>query len=382
MNKILLISSNSSSRGGGERYLVFLARGLIRLNYEVYALLSDVEYMNIWAKDLSDEGVIVHRRKLKGLTHRPLRFLQAMYDKRQIKLVSDFCNEIMPEAILVNQQYDEDGIDFLMGAIRSNVASVGGVIHMPMTQGKNSRKFGRIRGFFLSRWYRANFYRIIFVSKGSQKEFELYYKLNNPTYVVNNGTPLENYITEEKGGEIMSRNKPVIGFVGQFCFQKDVMRIVEVWAEVRKTLIDCKLLLVGDGPERVKLENYLLNFFPSESYNITGWTEVPEIYFNKMDVFILTSRFEGLPLSLVEAVSRGVPAVISPFNGASDVAQHAHWVKIVNDNTVKAISNMVISALTNKLKKPTRIELEKFRNYFSVERMAKETIEILDKEGN
>jgi glycosyltransferase involved in cell wall biosynthesis len=155
-----------------------------------------------------------------------------------------------------------------------------------------------------------------------------------------------------------------------------------VWAEVRKTLIDCKLLFVGDGPERVKLENYLLNFFPSESYNITGWTEVPEIYFNKMDVFILTSRFEGLPLSLVEAVSRGVPAVISPFNGASDVAQHAHWVKIVNDNTVKAISNMVISALTNKLKKPTRIELEKFRNYFSVERMAKETIEILDKEGN
>ena len=45
MKKILLISSNSSSRGGGERYLVFLARGLRRLNYEVHALLSDVNYI-------------------------------------------------------------------------------------------------------------------------------------------------------------------------------------------------------------------------------------------------------------------------------------------------------------------------------------------------
>jgi len=288
----------------------------------------------------------------------------------------------MPDAILVNQQYDEDGIDFLMGAIKSGVAPVGGTMHMPMTKGKNNRRLGRLRGFLLSRWYYSHYYHIIFVSKGAQKEFESYYKLPTSTFVVNNSTPLDNKIPTVQPYQIFPETSPVIGFVGQFCYQKNIMRIVKAWMEVREIIGDCRLLLVGDGPERAIIENFLINNLPSESYHITGWTEVPEIYLEQMNVFILASRFEGLPLSLVEAASRGISAVVSPFNGANDVAQYAHWVKVANHDTVEQISNLVVNVLMNKTKEPTKLELEKFRNYFSLERMAKETIQILNKGRN
>ena len=184
--KILLVSSNSSGRGGGERYLVFLSRGLRELGCEVHALLSDISYMNCWAESLAAEGVIVHRRSLKGLSQRPLRFVQALVDKAQIEAVSSHCRIIEPAGIVVNQQYDEDGLDYLTGALESGIAPVAGVMHMPMTSGKNKRRFGWLRGKVLTAWYRKHHYRLILVSEGAQREFEAYYDAPRPTAVINN----------------------------------------------------------------------------------------------------------------------------------------------------------------------------------------------------
>ena len=147
----LLISSNSSGRGGGERYLVFLTKGLHEKGCEVHALLSDVDYMDGWAKSLNEEGAVVHRHPLKSLSQRPLRFFQSTRDSIQIETVSAFCRRIAPDAILVNQQYDEDGLDYLMGALKAEVAPVAGVMHMPMTGTKDNRPFGRLRGSILGR---------------------------------------------------------------------------------------------------------------------------------------------------------------------------------------------------------------------------------------
>ena len=123
--RFLLISSNSSGRGGGERYLVYLSMGLRDLGYDVHVLLSQSTYMDGWADKFQNEGVAVHRKNLKGLRERPFRFIQAIFDKSQIDAVAALCYELKPNAILVNQQYDEDGLDYLKGALNSNVARVG-----------------------------------------------------------------------------------------------------------------------------------------------------------------------------------------------------------------------------------------------------------------
>jgi glycosyltransferase involved in cell wall biosynthesis len=383
--RLLLISSNSSGRGGGERYLAYLTQGLHLFNCEVHVLLSTVDYMNDWSNTFSAEGAIVHRRELVGLRHRPLRFIQSMIDKKQQLLIANVCQEIAPDAILVNQQYDEDGLDYLAGALMSKVAPVGGIIHMPMVATKHQRPLGTIRGKILNHWYKNHAYRLILVSEGSQKEFETYYLHPRPTYVVHHGysfaRSVPSKISNSKRNlpEAWSGEIPTIGFVGQLVNQKNLDLLIEAWNWLRQKGIPVYLLLVGDGPEKARLQAKLSRVASPHEWHITGWQANPEDYLVCIDVYTMTSHFEGLPLALIEAVGNGLPSVISDFNGAADVAKIAPWVTVVKEHTPEAVGQALMTAIQNidYLKNQAERGKQNFQNYFSLKRMAAETLAVL-----
>ena len=375
--RLLLISSNSSERGGGERYLVYLTQGLRFIGCEVHILLSTVKYMDDWAKVLSAEGAQVHRRNLLGLRSRPLRFLQSMTDKNQQLKIAKACEEIDPDAILVNQQYDEDGLDYLTGALMADIAPVGGLIHMPMTATKDQRPFGKIRGKLLKKWYFQHPYNLIVVSKGSKAEFINYYNVPYPISIVHHGYPFgEGTRIESEVLKFQGNSLPTIGFLGQFVSQKNLLLLVEGWLWLCKQGIETRLLLVGDGPERTSIEKLLSSTAPKETWHITGWQNQPEKYLSVIDIYAMTSHFEGLPLALLEAVGSGLPAVVTNFNGASDVADHAPWVKIVENPNPISVGQALASSIQNlsTLKQQAQEGKEIFRHYFSLQRMAQDTL--------
>jgi len=379
--RIVLISSNSSARGGGERYLVYLTQGMRCLGHEVHALLSDVRYMDGWLEALGAEGAVVSRRHLLGLRDRPLRFLQSIVDHKQISSIANLCREIAPDAIVVNQQYDEDGLDYLAGALAAQVAPVGGIMHLPMTRNKHQRPLGSLRGKLLSWWYCRHPYRLIFVSRGSQEEFESYYACPRPTAVVNSGVPFREDPAVPPSLPIGWRddNIPVVGFVGQFVLQKNLMLLVDGWLLARGRGVECRLLLVGDGPTRPTLEKRLKDAAPSEMWHITGWQDQPENFFSVMDLYAMTSHFEGLPLSLVEAAGCALPAVVVNFNGAIDVGKRAAWVRVVEDTDAAAVGQALAAAIAElpSLKAQARAGRQAFRDYFSPERMARDILAAL-----
>lgn len=378
--RLLLISSNSSGRGGGERYLVYLTQGLRLLGCEVHVLLSTVSYMDDWAKVLTAEGAQVHRKDLLGLRSRPLRFIQSITDRNQQLEVAKACKQIAPDAILVNQQYDEDGLDYLAGALMSQVAPVGGTMHMPMTADKHQRPLGKFRGGLLHRWYEKHPYSLILVSKGSQKEFENYYSYPRNTKVVNYGCLCPDIIASHPSLPIdWEDNLPIIGFSGQFVSQKNLQLLVDAWLWTIKQGISSRLLLIGDGPEKKHLEKHLHNAAPENAWHITGWQQHPEAYLSVIDIYAMTSYFEGLPLALIEAVGRGVPAVVTSFNGTSDVSERASWVSVVDNAIPESVGNALIESI-NKLswlKQQARSGQQDFQNYFSPRRMANETLAAL-----
>lgn len=381
-NKVLLVSSNSSGRGGGERYLVFLSQGLLNLGFDVHILVSTVSYMDGWAKSLTAIGATVHRLPLKGLVQRKLRFISAMLDKNQIKAIRNFCIEISPDAILINQQYDEDGIDYIAGAIQSKCKKIASVMHMPMTANKNLRPLGSLRGGILRAWYSKHPFQLILVSEGAQKEFEAYYSKILPTYVVNNAIPLED-LSATSSTQIAkppSKKMPIIGFVGQLVSQKNLVRLIEAWKLLKIQGYETKLLIVGDGPERENIERLLSTTSDINLWAITGWASEPETQLNEIDIFAMSSDFEGLPLSLLEAAARGIKCVVTPFNGATDVAKNAPWVHVTNDFSPHSICNKLIEILKDWDNQPniTSTELQSFRNYFSINRMAKDVAKILE----
>lgn len=377
MNKqILLISSNSSSRGGGERYLIYLTKGLRQLGHEVHVLLSKKSYMDYWAKLLTLEGAMTHRLPLVGLRHRPLRFLQSLIDNRQQQKIARFCYNLKPDAILVNQQYDEDGLDYLIGAMKARIAPVCGTIHMPMTAYKNRRPLGKIRGNLLQKWYQHHPYKMIFVSQGCQAEFHDYYQIYHQSNVVHLGCEFAlNRVDTDINCSSVDR-LPVIGFIGQFVAQKNLDLLIDSWLWLNRQGVKTKLLLVGDGNERSQLEAKLKASAPSEDWHVTGWQTNPQQYLSQIDVYAMSSHFEGLPLALVEAVGQGIPAVVKDFNGSFDVANRAFWVKVVSSDKAADFGQALQEVITDLsiYKEKAQKGKKQFCEYFSVKRMAQDTL--------
>lgn len=384
---ILLISSNSSGRGGGERYLTYLAKGLIEIGYSVDILLSNKDYMDVWDRDLTAIGATIHRKDLRGLSDRPLRFLQAIFDRRQISNISDKCREISPDAILVNRQYDEDGMDYVMGAIKAKVAPVSSIIHMPMTQYKNRKFLGRLRGLLVRWWHLKNKHRLIFSSEGGRREFDSYYQIKYDEVIVQSGADFANHASrhDEVGvtfswlRESKKTGLPIIGFVGQFVQQKNIDSIIDAWIMCGFTY---RLLLIGDGPQRQDIEARLLSLASQDLWHITGWGNEYSEYMRHIDIYVMPSLYEGLPLALIEIVGIGIPSIISNFNGAKEIASFADWVEILQVNSSSQLAEAIKKKLLNLEghQAVSSARCREFIDQFSTNRMARDMAKAMDLE--
>jgi glycosyltransferase involved in cell wall biosynthesis len=105
---------------------------------------------------------------------------------------------------------------------------------------------------------------------------------------------------------------PVVGHVGRFDGQKNHAFLIDVAERVCKAMPDVRFLLVGDGPLRAGIEADVARRGLSSNFIFAGnRRDVPRLMLGAMDSFVLPSRYEGLPLVLVEAQAAGLPCIAS-----------------------------------------------------------------------
>ena len=137
-----------------------------------------------------------------------------------------------------------------------------------------------------------------------------------PFEVIRNGININKYKYDEKI-RIEYRNKydfngkKVIGHVGRFSYQKNHEFIIKIFSELYKLDNNYRLLLIGDGELRTHIEKQIKDLALSDVVTFTGNTlDVPQLM-QAMDIFIMPSRFEGLPLTLIEAQAACLPCFVS-----------------------------------------------------------------------
>lgn len=114
----------------------------------------------------------------------------------------------------------------------------------------------------------------------------------------------------------------VVGTVGRLAEEKRQDRLVRAAAGLRDAVPGLRLLLVGDGDRRAELEQLARDCGVADRVHFAGYQNRPEKYLQVMDVFALTSRTEGFPVSLLEAWLAGVPVVCSAVGGIPSVVTH------------------------------------------------------------
>ncbi len=139
----------------------------------------------------------------------------------------------------------------------------------------------------------------------------------NKLKIIKNGVDIQKFIYDNKK-DLQIRNACkiakdafVIGHVGRFSYQKNHEFLIEVFKEVKKRIPGAILLLIGTGvlmdEVRGKVEEYGL----CDSVVFAGNVNNVNDYMQAMNVFVLPSRFEGLPVVGVEAQAAGLPMLVS-----------------------------------------------------------------------
>ena len=104
----------------------------------------------------------------------------------------------------------------------------------------------------------------------------------------------------------------VVGHAGRFYEQKNHAFLVDIAAEIAKREPNMRLLLLGDGPLRSVIEHRVADMGMTDKVIFTGGrSDVTRLMLGAMDVFVLPSFYEGLPLAGIEAQAAGLPIVLS-----------------------------------------------------------------------
>ena len=103
----------------------------------------------------------------------------------------------------------------------------------------------------------------------------------------------------------------VLGHVGRFSYQKNHEYLIRIFAEVRKRNEHAVLMLIGDGENKPDVKKQIEELHLTDSVRFCGLVNNVNDYMQAMDVFVLPSRYEGLPIVGVEAQAAGLPVITS-----------------------------------------------------------------------
>jgi glycosyltransferase involved in cell wall biosynthesis len=165
--------------------------------------------------------------------------------------------------------------------------------------------------------------RIIAISESQWQDLALKYRIARPEKisVVNNGFDLSRFTRgsrEEARIRLgISADEFVVAWVGRLVPVKDVELLASVVRKAADSSRKFRFLVVGDGTERAKLESLTAG---CGNVNLLGWRADTETIWRAADAALLTSRNEGTPTALIEAMAACVPFVATNVGAVQDVA--------------------------------------------------------------
>lgn len=131
-----------------------------------------------------------------------------------------------------------------------------------------------------------------------------------------NGIDTKKFAYSEENREEMRTmlevtNSFVIGHVGHLAKVKNQSFLISLMPKILEKNKNAKLLLLGEGEDRQKLEKQIFDLNLSSNIIMTGNVTDVHKYLNAMDAFVFPSLYEGMPLSVIEVQTNGLPCVMS-----------------------------------------------------------------------
>jgi glycosyltransferase involved in cell wall biosynthesis len=343
--RILLASSSSGSRGGGELYLVYLGRALAQRGHQITLWASTHPRMDELANTFSSFGEVL-RSSYRNTYDRPTRSIGSYLNYRGSRRIAREWRAAGVDFIHLNKQNLEDGLDLLRAATQSRVPSLC-TIHLTQSAHYLRAVAAWARDAVARRALRDYHGMLVTVLASRRTDLLGFLGASPRVRTIANGVPLFDLalrprLHATKRAELGIGEKELLFLaVGRMVPQKRPLVFLEQAAKVLREIPTARFLWVGDGQLTPQWDEWVARQGLGGRIQRLPWQmDVLPLLF-AADVFLHTAEFEGLPLAILEALSAALPCAIlpnllaeMPFLNADNsltVDDSGRWLKVVND---------------------------------------------------
>lgn len=320
--RVLLISSGSGSRGGGEIFLRYLSEGLAARGHKVLLWLPDHDRMDELANQCADFATIVRRKYANTYDHR-WRCLSTMFNRVESQRLAREWADLKPDILHLNKQNLEDGLDLLRAL---NVCSVPSICTVHLTQSARylRARFGWLRDVISRHALSRHKGALVTVQETRRLALSKFLNARVPTTTIFNGVAIPQ---GQLDSEMRRRYRRELGVgddellvlgVGRLVPQKRPMAFLDAVDGLRASLPNAKFLWVGDGELRPDWEREIKSRALGDIVSATGWRADVQPFLGAADLLLHVADFEGLPFAIIEAMAAGLPCAV-PLSLAKEV---------------------------------------------------------------
>jgi len=142
---------------------------------------------------------------------------------------------------------------------------------------------------------------------------------------------------------------PFIVSMGRLVHQKGFDQLLEAFSICRNWHKNWSLIIMGEGPKRDELEKLANRLGIKESVIFMGWTKDPYTVLQQAEFYVLSSRYEGFPNALLEAMSCGLPVISYDCpSGPSDIINHGENGLLLPQGDLEAMVASIKRLMENK----------------------------------
>ena len=329
--------------GGAQKQALSLMRRLNKEEYNIFLFTADVGLLMDEALAIS--GITVKRSRFLERPINPLKDLLALFE------IYSFIRE--KQIDIVHTHSSKAGI---VGRLAARIAGVKIIIHTVHGWSFNDYQpfWTRLLYIGLERWIGGFTNRLIVVSRYDQEKGLSNAIVSENRYsLIRYGIDYAEFSGKQDAGKARQElgigpDDLVVGMIACFKPQKSPGDFVRLVVLIHQSLPRVKFVLVGDGALRENIEDLISQYNLPNNMFLLGWREdIPEIL-SAIDVFALTSLWEGLPISVLEAFASHKPVVATDTGGIREVVFENKTGFLAPLGDVKAMAEKVKILLNDK----------------------------------
>lgn len=376
MKKILFYTTFLTQGGGIEVVTVRYINKFIENGYKVDLYIDyNMGEENVREKEIDKRVKITYLKseKISKLIYK----LRTLGKEKKIYniflyiliLVSDFI--VWKKEIKKIEKENYDATISFFQFLPSYITKGKGPKHMIFLHGSVKQYFEGIRKYFKNSFFNKinRFDYICTVSEEMRSQLkEIFPNLTNKQVTIYNPIDFETIENKACKRENLTLDEekllknPYICSVGRLDEgQKDFNTLINAYANLKvENKISEKLVLVGDGPDREKLENLAKKLNLENDVIFLGKKSNPYIWMKNSKAFILSSKYEGLPTVLIEALILDVPSISSScLTGPVEILENGKFGELFNIGNVKELEEKILITLSKVEKIKTRDYIER-----------------------